>query len=124
MQRLYSQCALPLMADESCAIPSDIQRCHGAFHGVNIKLMKCGGITPARKMIRIARNLNMKVMVGCMPESSIGVSAIAQLAPLLDCVDIDSIALLDRDIATGVKLDHGRIVYPTKPGCGTEILEW
>lgn len=122
MKELYARSPLPIVADESCTVEGDVDKCHGHFHGINLKLMKCGGITPARRAIRRARELGMTVMLGCMPESSVGASAIAQLAPLLDCVDMDSIVLIANDIASGAKLDHGRIVYPDAPGCGVTLL--
>ncbi|ACY18631.1 dipeptide epimerase [Haliangium ochraceum] len=118
MKELYARSPIPIMADESCATEADIERCHGHFHGVNLKLMKCGGITPARRAIQRGRELGMTVMLGCMPESSVGASAIAQLAPLLDAVDMDSIVLIENDVATGAKLESGTIVYPDAPGCG------
>jgi L-alanine-DL-glutamate epimerase-like enolase superfamily enzyme len=122
MKQLYAACALPLMADESCCVAADVDLCHNHFHGVNIKLMKCGGMTPARRMITKARELGLEVMMGCMPESTVGVSAIAQLAPLLDYVDMDSPLLIENDIATGVRLEAGRIIYPNANGCGVELL--
>jgi L-alanine-DL-glutamate epimerase-like enolase superfamily enzyme len=121
-QRVYQQSALPIMADESCQREADVDRCRGHFHGVNIKLVKCGGLTPARRMIARARELGMKAMVGCMIESTVGISAIAQLAPLLDYVDMDGAALLARDIATGVVVDCGVCHYPKVNGTGTELL--
>ena len=94
---------------------------HGVFHGINIKLVKCGGLTPARRMIAEARELGLKVMVGCMTESTVGISAIAQLLPLLDYVDMDGAVLLAKDIADGVRLDHGRCIYPDVPGNGVTL---
>ena len=85
---------LPVIADESCLVEGDVDRCAGLFHGINIKLTKCGGLTPARRMIRRARELGLKVMVGCMTESTVGISAIAQLLPLLDYVDMDGAVLI------------------------------
>ncbi len=122
MRRLYEKCPLPLIADESCQQESDVARCPGYFHGVNIKLVKCGGLTPARRMIHIARQLGMKVMVGCMTESSVGISAIAQLLPLLDYVDMDGAVLLAEDIAEGVQLIRGQCLYPSRPGTGVRLL--
>ncbi|MEZ6111523.1 MAG: dipeptide epimerase [Pirellulaceae bacterium] len=122
MRRLFAESALPLIADESCQLPADVDRCHGCFHGVNIKLVKCGGLTPARRMIERARELKMQVMVGCMTESSVGISAIAQLLPLLDYVDMDGALLLADDIASGVAIDNGRAVFPNEPGCGVRLL--
>ena len=89
MKFLYENSPLPLIADESCVAEHDVEKCHEHFHGINIKLTKCSGITPALRMISKARELNMKVMVGSMNESSIGTAAIAQLLPLLDYVDMD-----------------------------------
>ena len=114
--------ALPIIADESCIVESDVARCAGLFHGINIKLVKCGGLTPARRMIAEARELGLKVMVGCMTESTVGISAIAQLLPLLDYVDMDGAVLLAKDIATGVRLDRGRCIYPDVPGNGVTLL--
>jgi L-alanine-DL-glutamate epimerase-like enolase superfamily enzyme len=122
MQRVYSESALPLIADESCILPPDVDRCHGCFHGVNIKLVKCGGLTPARRMIARARQLGMNVMVGCMTESTVGISAIAQLLPLLDYVDMDGALLLGKDVAQGVSIEQGRCQYASENGCGVTLL--
>lgn len=122
MKEVYKHSELPLMADESCITESDVAKCAGHFHGVNIKLVKCGGLTPARRMIAEAKSLGMKVMVGCMTESTIGISAIAQLLPMLDYVDMDGALLLREDIATGVTIDHGKISYSTENGTGAKLL--
>ncbi len=122
MQRVFRRSALPLMADESCQIEADVDRCEGLFHGVNIKLGKCGGLTPARRMIDRARQLDMKVMVGCFTETTVGISAIAQLLPLLDYVDMDGALLLAEDVAVGVTVDRGRVTYPSENGCGVRLL--
>jgi L-Ala-D/L-Glu epimerase len=122
VRRVFQESALPIIADESCIIESDVDRCAGRFHGINIKLVKCGGLTPARRMIARARQLGLKVMVGCMTESTVGISAIAQLLPLLDYVDMDGAALLASDIATGVRLDCGRCIYPQENGTGVQLL--
>jgi L-Ala-D/L-Glu epimerase len=121
-RRVFQDSALPIIADESCVIESDVDRCAGHFHGVNIKLVKCGGLTPARRMIARARELGLKMMVGCMTESTVGISAIAQLLPLLDYVDMDGAALLASDMATGVRLDRGRCIYPAENGSGVQML--
>jgi len=121
MRRVFSESALPVIADESCHVEDDVDRCAQCFHGVNIKLVKCGGMTPARRMIDRARQLGLKVMVGCMTESTVGISAIAQLLPLLDYVDMDGAALLARDVADGVKLQAGRVVYPDENGNGVRM---
>ncbi|MFN8305686.1 MAG: dipeptide epimerase [Ferruginibacter sp.] len=121
MKVLYERSPLPLFADEACVFESDVEKCQGHFHGINIKLTKCSGITPARRMITQARALNMQVMVGCMNESSVGTAAIAQLAPLLDHVDMDGPLLLSEDTASGVQFDNGKILYTDKPGLGISI---
>jgi L-alanine-DL-glutamate epimerase-like enolase superfamily enzyme len=122
MKLVYARSALPVIADESCIVERDVERCHGCFHGINIKLCKCGGLTPARRMIQRARQLGLRVMVGCMTESTVGISAIAQLLPLLDYVDMDGAVLLAEDIATGVSLDRGRCIYPDVNGSGVTLL--
>jgi len=121
MKILYERSPLPLFADEACVFENDVEKCSEHFHGINIKLTKCSGITPARRMITKARELNMKVMVGCMNESSVGTAAIAQLAPLLDQVDMDGPLLLAEDIAEGVTFENGKIMYTNEPGLGINI---
>ena len=123
MKRAYDESALPLLADESCIVEEDVARCYGFFHGINIKLMKCGGLTPARRMIAHARRLGLKVMVGCMTESNVGCSAIAQLLPLLDYVDMDGILLVDDDVSTGVTIDYGKVLYADANGTGAGLLK-
>lgn len=120
--RVYRDSVLPIIADESCIVEGDVERCAGHFHGVNIKLVKCGGLTPARRMITRAAQLGLKVMCGCMTESTVGISAIAQLLPLLDYVDMDGAVLLAKDIASGVKLLHGMCHYPDEKGNGVTLL--
>ena len=123
MRRVRAESALPIIADESCIVESDVERCAGVFHVINIKLVKCCGLTPARRMIAEARQLGLSVMVGCMTESSVGISAIAQLLPLLDYVDMDGAVLLAKDIARGIRLERGRCIYPDVPGNGVTLLE-
>jgi L-alanine-DL-glutamate epimerase-like enolase superfamily enzyme len=124
MRILYEQSSLPLMADESCVHENDVLKCVDHFHGINIKLTKCSGITPARRMISKARELGMQVMVGCMNEGSIGTAAIAQLAPMLDYVDMDGPLLLSGDEAEGVGFDNGKIIYTDKPGLGVVVKDF
>ncbi len=119
--RLYEQSPLPIIADENCQTEQDVQRCLGAFHGINVKLCKCGGLTPARRMLTTARQLGMKTMVGCMIESSIGISAAAHLAPLLDYADLDGAVLIRDDPAAGVVIDKGRIVLSEHAGSGATL---
>jgi L-alanine-DL-glutamate epimerase-like enolase superfamily enzyme len=122
MKRLFNKSTLPLIADESCITEADVKKCYGLFDGVNIKLVKCGGITPALRMIREARSLGLKVMVGCMTESTVGISAIAQLLPLLDYVDMDGALLLKEDIAEGVHIQEGQVYFPNRNGTGVVLL--
>ncbi|HXS57210.1 MAG TPA: dipeptide epimerase [Hanamia sp.] len=121
MKFLYEHSPLPLIADESCVSEHDVEKCHGYFHGINIKLTKCSGITPALRMINKARELNMKVMVGCMNETSIGTAAIAQLLPMLDYVDMDGPLLLVGDVAKSVQYDYGKIIYGEGYGLGVAV---
>lgn len=118
MKTLHSSSSLPLIADESCVVEEDVERCAEVFDGINIKLMKCGGLTPARRMISRARELNLSVMVGCMSESTVGMSAIAQILPLLDAVDMDGAALISNDPADGVRVEQGACRYPDRNGLG------
>ncbi|MFN5135048.1 MAG: dipeptide epimerase [Chitinophagaceae bacterium] len=121
MKILYKESPLPLIADEACVIENDVQKCHEHFHGINIKLTKCSGITPALRMIQKARELNMSIMIGCMNETTVGSSAIAHLAPLVDYIDMDGPLLLAEDIATGLTYNYGRVGVSDKPGLGIEI---
>ncbi len=109
---------IPLLADESVRLSSDIVALKDAFDGINIKLMKCGGLAEARKMIDGAKRLAMKVMLGCMVESSVGISAAAQLGPLADYADLDGNLLVTNDPFTGVHLSSGRLVLTDLPGIG------
>ena len=118
---LFEKCPLPVIADESCQEEQDVEECQGHFHGVNIKLVKCGGLTPARRMLNRAESLGMKKMVGCMTESSVGISAIAHLLPELDYVDMDGATLLKYDIAAGVELVQGIARYSDLPGTGAVL---
>ncbi len=118
MKELFEKSELPLFADESCVFESDVEKCVGYFHGINIKLTKCSGITPARRMITKARELGLKVMIGCMNESTVGSCAIAQLAPLADHIDNDGTLLQSQQTGDGVKFDYGKMIYSQQPGLG------
>lgn len=122
MKEVFAHSALPVIADESCIVTSDVSKCFGYFHGINIKLMKCGGLTPALQMIREARSLNMKLMMGCMTESSVGISAIAHIAPMLDYVDMDGPMLISNDIAEGVILTREKAIFPERNGIGAKLI--
>jgi L-Ala-D/L-Glu epimerase len=115
MKRLKQHSVLPVYADESCQRSNDLEKLHDCFDGVNIKLMKCGGITEAYQMIRKARELNLKVLIGCMSESSVGCTAAAHLAPLADYADLDGPYLIANDPFEGMKIGYGRIqVHPLR----------
>ena len=120
--RLYRDSALPLIADENCVGEADVPRCVDHFHGINIKLCKCGGLTPARRMIAAARDHGLKVMVGCMAESSVGISAGAQLTPLIDYADLDGALLLAEDAADGIQIENGQVRLLNEPGLGIQSL--
>ena len=121
-REVFKNSVLPIMADESCIAEDDVAKCHNHFHGVNIKLMKCGGITPGRRMIAEAKRLGLKTMVGCMTESTVGISAIAHLLPELDYVDMDGALLLTEDIASGVTIKNGKTSYPDITGTGVILF--
>lgn len=121
MKKVRSESSLPVIADESCQRLEDVLPCVEQFDGINIKLMKCGGITPALKMIKLARENSLLIMAGCMTESTVGISALVQLAPLLDYLDSDGAMLLAEDVATGAAFDFGEIIYPNGFGSGAEL---
>jgi L-alanine-DL-glutamate epimerase-like enolase superfamily enzyme len=109
---------LPFYADESVHRAADIPRLAGAFDGINIKLMKSGGLAEALRMIAVARSLGMKVMLGCMIESSVGITAAAHLSPLVDTADLDGNLLIENDPFVGATVEAGRLVLPDGPGLG------
>ncbi|MEO0732368.1 MAG: dipeptide epimerase [Bacteroidota bacterium] len=123
-QEVYTHAALPILADESCQTEADVNRCAKNFHGINIKVVKCGGLLPARRMIARARELGLRVMAGCMTESSVGISAITQLLPELDYADLDGAMLLANDPAQGVAFDAvtGYVQYPDRAGTGAVLV--
>lgn len=110
------------MADEDCQEKIDLKTLQPHYRSINIKLVKCGGLTPALELIKNARNLDFKIMIGCMTESTVGISAGAALVPLVDFVDLDGANLISNDIASGSKVDSGRILLSEKPGLGIKIL--
>jgi L-alanine-DL-glutamate epimerase-like enolase superfamily enzyme len=115
---LRERSPLPLIADESVVQLEDIPHLAHAFDGVNIKLMKCSGIREALRMINAARASRLKVMMGCMVESSVGISAAAQLSPLLDFADLDGAELISNDPYEGATIEKGRLKLPDRPGIG------
>lgn len=121
MKKVKVESVLPVIADESCQLEKDVLLCSELFHGINIKLMKCGGITPALRMIQIAKENGLLVMAGCMTESTVGISGLVQLASHLDYLDADGPLLLSKDIASGVTFNFGNIVYPNAFGTGAKL---
>jgi len=109
---------LPIIADESCVTESDIPRLVGAVDGINIKLMKCGGIHHALRMIHTARSHHLKVMLGCMIESSLAITAAAHLSPLVDYADLDGHLLISDDPYEGVRVEQGKLILPDRAGLG------
>lgn len=123
MEKVMHHSVLPVIADESCIVETDVDKCGLHFSGINIKLTKCGGLTPALRMIQKGKELGLKVMVGCMTESSVGISAIAQLLPQLDYVDMDGALLLKEDIANGVRLTkNAEVIFPDLSGSGITLF--
>ena len=115
---LKARSPLPIIADEAVQTLPDVSKLAGSYDGINIKLMKCGGLHQAWQMATLARALGMKVMIGCMTETSCAVSAAAQLAPLADWVDLDGNLLINNDLFEGVKIIDGRVSLPQRPGIG------
>jgi L-alanine-DL-glutamate epimerase-like enolase superfamily enzyme len=109
---------VPIIADESCVTAQDISRLAGCVDGINLKLMKSRGLTNVLKMIHVARVHNLRVMIGCMIESSLAITAAAHLTPLVDYADLDGHLLIDDDPFEGVKVVRGKLVLPDAPGLG------
>ena len=112
---------LPIFADESVKRSNDIPKLAEAVDGINIKLVKCGGILEALRMIHVARASGLLVMLGCMIESSLGITAAAHLTPLMDYADLDGNLLISNDPYYGVTLDEGKLVLPDRPGIGVSL---
>ena len=119
---IFERSALPLIADESCCTESDVGKCLNHFHGINIKLLKCGGISPAIRMIGQARALGLSIMVGCMTETSIGIAAAAQLLPFVDFADLDGPLLLAEDLARGLAYRNAKILVSGDTGLGIHYI--
>lgn len=109
---------LPVIADEAVQTVSDMHKIKGVYSGINIKLMKCGGLRSAFTMANMARSMGMKVMIGCMTETSCAVTAAAQLSPMADWADLDGNLLIDNDIFTGITIVDGKVMLPDRPGIG------
>ena len=115
---LRGKSPIPIFADESALRPEDLPRIAGAYDGVVIKLDKCGGMLKALEMIRMARALRMKTMLGCMVSSSVAITAAAHLAPLVDYADLDGNLLISNDPFRGVQVRRGKLILPDGPGLG------
>ncbi len=118
LARVRRQARVPVIADESCLTAADIPRLVGRVDGINVKLAKCGSLREALRMIAIARAHHLTVMVGCMIESSLGITAAAHLTPLVDVVDLDGAALTRDDPFVGATIPAGRVTLPDGPGLG------
>jgi L-alanine-DL-glutamate epimerase-like enolase superfamily enzyme len=116
--KLYESAALPLMADESCHTLRDIPRCAKYFHSINLKHTKTGGLTEALHMIHAAKAHNLKVMLGGFGESSLSITAFAQLSPLVDYCDLDGALLMAEDAYEGIVFTGSRFTLPDRPGLG------
>lgn len=113
---------IPIIGDEAIQNLGDIVKYRDVYSGINIKLMKCGGLNAARKMFDMARAFGMKTMIGCMTETSCAISAAAQLSPLTDWCDLDGNLLISNDIFDGVKIIEGKVTLPDRPGIGAEKI--
>ena len=122
-RELAASTSIPLIADESVRSADDIPVLEGAYSGINVKLMKCGGIREAIRLIRAAREHGMKIMLGCMIESSVGITAAAQISPLVDYADLDGNLLIRNDPAAGVTARGGRLVLPEGNGLGVPLRD-
>ncbi len=114
---------IPIIADESCVTVEDIPRLAECVDGVNLKLMKNNGITNVLKMIHVARAHNLRVMIGCMIESSLAITAAAHITPLVDYADLDGHLLIDNDPYVGVSVVNGKLILPDGPGLGVKVRE-
>lgn len=123
MEEVYAKSALPIVADENSILPKDVPGLAGRFHGINVKLVKCGGLQPALQMIGLARTFGMKIMVGCMIESSNCCTAAAHLGSQVDYFDLDGPILIGNDPFEGMKIDKGAITLPAGPGLGVRLRD-
>jgi L-alanine-DL-glutamate epimerase-like enolase superfamily enzyme len=118
---LKNATSIPIIADESCVGEKDVEKCSEFFDGINIKLTKCSGITPALEMIKKARKLNMKIMLGCMNESNIGTAALAHMAAFVDYLDADGPLLLKEELAGGLNYLNFHLVPGSNPGLSINL---
>ena len=118
---LRKESPLPLIADENSLNSADIPKIEGVFDGINIKLMKCGSLFEGLKMVKMARERDMQIMLGCMIESSVGITAAAHLSPLVDYADLDGNLLINNDPYRGVTVENGKLVLPRGNGLGVSL---
>jgi L-alanine-DL-glutamate epimerase-like enolase superfamily enzyme len=123
MAWLTQNSPLPTIADESVQRLPDVLKVHGVYNGINIKLMKCTGMREARQMLTLARSLDMKIMIGCMTETSCAISAAAQLAPKADWADLDGNLLISNDPYSGMQIVDGKVTLVDKPGIGVKEVK-
>lgn len=121
--RLKEQSPLKIIADENCLDSRDIPVIADAFHGINIKLMKCGGVREGYKMVQMARERGLEIMLGCMIETSVAITAATHLSPLVDYADLDGHILISNDPYQGVKINEGKLIIPNGPGLGISLRD-
>lgn len=121
MRALKGKCKIPLFADEQCRTEADLEQIASCFDGVHLKYNTCGGMTPMRAMLSKAKSLGLKTMMGGMIESTVGASAVAQLAPSLDYINLSGPLLIEKRIGTGVKIEKGRLSYSDEGGTGVRV---
>ncbi|HSW55734.1 MAG TPA: dipeptide epimerase [Ignavibacteriaceae bacterium] len=119
---LMERSLLPIIADEAVQTINDLEKIKHLYSGVNIKLMKAGGIRQAYRMMQRAKELNLKIMLGCMTETSCAITAASHLSPLADWVDLDGAELISNDLFTGMKIKNGALIIPDMPGLGVEKI--
>jgi L-alanine-DL-glutamate epimerase-like enolase superfamily enzyme len=119
---LTERSPLPIVGDEAVQRLEDVKKAHGAYSGINIKLMKCTGMREAHKMVVLARSLGMKILLGCMTETSCAISAASHLSPMVDWADLDGALLISNDVFDGTKVVNGKVTLTDKPGIGITKL--
>jgi L-alanine-DL-glutamate epimerase-like enolase superfamily enzyme len=123
LEKLKQKSPLPIFVDEDALVPSDVPRLAGKCDGINIKLIKCGGVLQARRMVSAARAFGLQTMLGCMVETSVGITAAAHIASLMDYLDLDGNLLVANDPFEGVKVEDGYLRVPSAPGLGVRVKE-
>jgi len=118
---VYKKSSIPIFVDEDCMVSRDVESLAGKVHGINIKLMKSGSIIEALNMINLARSYNLKVMLGCMIESSCAISAAVSLSPMADYIDLDGHLLLEQDPFSGLSFENNKIIPSFQPGLGVDL---